>query len=63
MGKMKTKKAASKRLHLTKSGLIKCIHQHRRHKAWSKTSKQTRQARGNNYVDKTDVKRIRHLFQ
>jgi large subunit ribosomal protein L35 len=63
MPKMKSKKAATKRLKLTASGHIKRMQVGRRHNAHSKVTKQKRQLRKSGYVDSTDISRIRDLFQ
>ena len=61
--KMKTNKAAAKRIKVTKSGHYKRKHAYRQHKAHSLTKKQRRQLAKPGSIDSTDIKRIKSLFQ
>ena len=60
--KLKTKKAASKRLRMTKSGLFKKRNAGRQHILGKKTRKHKRQLRKSGYVSATDAKRIRRVL-
>ena len=60
--KLKTKKAASKRLRMTKSGLLKKRNAGRQHILGKKTRKHKRQLRHSGYVSATDAKRIRKVL-
>ncbi len=56
--KLKTKKAATKRLRMTKSGLLKKRNAGRQHILGKKTRKRKRQLRKDGYISATDAKRI-----
>jgi large subunit ribosomal protein L35 len=58
MPKMKTKRAAAKRIRKTANG-FKRGQSHRRHILTKKPSKRKRQLRREMHVDETDVKRIK----
>jgi large subunit ribosomal protein L35 len=60
--KLKTKKAASKRLRMTKSGLLKKRNAGRQHILGKKTRKHKRQLRHSGYISATDAKRIRKVL-
>jgi len=60
--KLKTKKAAAKRLRMTKSGLLKKRNAGRQHILGKKTRKHKRQLRHSGYVSATDAKRIRRVL-
>lgn len=61
-GKLKTNKAAKKRLRMTKSGLLKKRNAGRQHILTKKTRKHKRQLRKDNYLSPSDAKRIRRLL-
>lgn len=61
-GKLKTKKAALKRLRMTKSGLLKKRNAGRQHILGKKTRKRKRQLRKSGYISATDTKRIRKVL-
>ena len=61
-GKLKTNKAAAKRLRMTKSGLLKKRSAGRQHILTKKTRKQKRQLRKPSYLSEADTKRIRRLL-
>ena len=60
--KLKTKKAAAKRLRITKSGLIKKRNAGRQHILGKKTRKRKRQLRKDGFISATDAKRIRKVL-
>jgi len=60
--KLKTKKAAVKRLRMTKSGLLKKRNAGRQHILGKKTRKAKRQLRHSGYISSTDAKRIRKVL-
>ncbi len=60
--KLKTKKAAAKRLRMTKSGLLKKRNAGRQHILGKKTRKRKRQLRKDGYISATDAKRIRRVL-
>ncbi len=60
--KLKTKKAAVKRLRMTKSGLLKKRNAGRQHILGKKTRKRKRQLRKDGYISATDTKRIRRVL-
>lgn len=62
MGKIKTHRATAKRFSLTKSGLVKLNHQHRRHKLGKMSSKRKRQLRGNAYLSEAMAPTIRSML-
>ena len=61
-GKLKTNKSASKRLRMTKSGLLKKRNAGRQHILGKKSRKRKRQLRKDGYISGTDAKRIRRLL-
>jgi large subunit ribosomal protein L35 len=61
-GKLKTNKAATKRLRMTKSGLLKKRSAGRQHILSKKTRKHKRQLRKDGYLSASDAKRIRRLL-
>ncbi len=61
-GKLKTKKAAVKRLRMTKTGLLKKRNAGRQHILGKKTRKRKRQLRKDGYISATDAKRIRKVL-
>lgn len=61
-GKLKTNKAAAKRLRLTKSGLLKKRNAGRQHLLSKKSRKHKRQLRKDAYLSFIDAKRIRRLL-
>ncbi len=62
MPKMKTKKAASKRLKARKSGSIKRAHATKRHILTKRTTKNKRQLRGTLTVNASDEKAARQML-
>ena len=58
MPKMKTKKGAAKRFKVRGSGSIKRASAYMRHILTKKTTKRKRHLRGENAVDKTNVRQI-----
>lgn len=62
MPKMKTKSALTKRIKVTASGKVKRGQAFRSHLAQNKTTKQKRQSRNAEFMDKTDLKRFKGLF-
>ena len=60
--KLKTKKAAAKRLRMTKSGLFKKRNAGRQHILGKKTRKHKRHLRHSGYIPATDAKRIRRVL-
>lgn len=62
MAKIKTHKATAKRFSLTKSGLVKLNHSHRRHKLGIKTPKRKRQLRGNAYLSESFAPTVKRLL-
>ena len=62
MPKMKTRKAAAKRLKRTASGKIKRYKQGRRHLLTAKSTKRKRNLRASDLVEAADIKRIQHLI-
>jgi large subunit ribosomal protein L35 len=60
--KHKTKKAVSKRVHVTASGKLKIKHSHRSHMAHSKTHKQKRHSRQPFYMSKQMSKRHKYTL-
>ncbi len=58
MPKMKTHSASKKRFKKTASGKIKRTTANRRHHAWARNSKTTRQARKSNYIASCDMSHI-----
>jgi large subunit ribosomal protein L35 len=60
--KLKTKKAASKRLRMTKSGLLKKRNAGRQHILGKKSRKHKRHLRHSGYISATDAKRIRKVL-
>ncbi len=63
MGKVKTHKASAKRFTLTKSGLVKLNHSHRRHKLGIKTAKRKRQLRSAGYLSSSMAPTVKTLIQ
>jgi large subunit ribosomal protein L35 len=63
MPKMKTKKALSKRIRVSKNGKVKMAHAFRSHRAHGKTTKQKRQSKKSTNMHPSDVKRISILLQ
>jgi large subunit ribosomal protein L35 len=61
MPKLKTKRAAAKRLRVTGTGKLTRAQAWKRHKLESKASKRTRKLRKNTLVSPADVKRMRRL--
>lgn len=61
-GKLKTNKSATKRLRMTKSGLLKKRNAGRQHILTKKTRKHKRQLRKDSYLSPSDAKRIRRLI-
>jgi len=62
MPKMKTKKAAAKRLKVRKSGSIKRAHATKRHILTKRTTKNKRQLRGVVTIHQSDVERARAML-
>jgi large subunit ribosomal protein L35 len=62
MPKMKTKKAASKRLKARKSGSIKRAHATKRHILTKRTTKNKRQLRGTLTINASDEKAARQML-
>lgn len=62
MPKLKTNRAAAKRLKATKSGKFKYTKANRRHLLESKSSKKSRAMRQSTYVAKADERRVRQLL-
>ena len=62
MPKMKTKKAASKRLKARKSGSIKRAHATKRHILTKRTTKNKRQLRGTLTLHASDEKSARQML-
>lgn len=60
--KQKTKKAVSKRLRKTKSGLLKRKHAYRSHLAHNKTTKAKRQSKKDGLVSASDAKRYSQVM-
>jgi large subunit ribosomal protein L35 len=60
--KLKTKKAAAKRLRQTRSGLFKKRNAGRQHILGKKTRKHKRHLRHSGYISATDAKRIRKVL-
>lgn len=60
--KMKTKKAVTKRFHITASGKIKKYNQNTSHLALSKTHKQKVNLRHARYLTGTNAKNIKKLI-
>lgn len=58
MPKMKSHSSSKKRFRKTASGKLKRAQAFRRHHAWSKSSKQTRQLRNGAYVCEAQEKNI-----
>lgn len=63
MPKMKSKKALTKRVHVTASGKVTRHHAYVSHLAPHKTHKQKRHLRKGAVVSKSDMKRIKYLIQ
>ena len=63
MPKMKSKKALTKRIHVTASGKIMRHHAYVSHLAPHKTHKQKRHLRKETEMNKTDYKRLKYLIQ
>ena len=63
MPKMKTNKAAAKRLKKTGSGSLKRGKQNRRHILTKKSPKRKRQLRNDTLVSKADERRMKRLLQ
>jgi large subunit ribosomal protein L35 len=61
MPKLKTKRAAAKRLRVTGTGKLTRAQAWKRHKLEWKASKRTRKLRKNMLVSPADVKRMRRL--
>ncbi|MFO7774852.1 MAG: 50S ribosomal protein L35 [Candidatus Hydrogenedentota bacterium] len=62
MPKIKTNKSAQKRFKRTKSGKYKYYKAFGRHLLTSKTSKRRRKLRRADYIDKTNLRRVRILL-
>ncbi len=62
MPKMKTKKAASKRLKVRKSGSIKRAHATKRHILTHRTTKNKRQLRGTLTIHESDEGRVAKML-
>lgn len=62
MGKIKTHSATAKRFNVTKSGLDKMNHSHRRHNLGIKTPKRKRQLRQNAYLSESFAATIKSLI-
>ena len=62
MPKMKSSRSLSKRVKVTGTGKLKCVHAYKGHHAPYKTAKQSRQLRRAGMIDKTDYKRIRFML-
>ncbi|GHV15341.1 hypothetical protein FACS1894219_12190 [Clostridia bacterium] len=62
MGKIKTHKATSKRVSLTKSGKVKFAHQNRRHQVNLKTSKRMRHLKKGAYLHETMIPAVKKLI-
>ncbi len=62
MPKMKTKKAASKRLKVRKSGSVKHGHATKRHILTKRTTKNKRQLRGVATIHESDEGRVRQML-
>ncbi|MFP4173023.1 MAG: 50S ribosomal protein L35 [Candidatus Hydrogenedentota bacterium] len=62
MPKIKTNKSAQKRFKRTKSGKFKYYKAFGRHLLTSKTSKRRRKLRRPDYIDKTNLRRVRILL-
>ena len=62
MPKMKTKKAASKRLKVRKSGSVKRGHATKRHILTKRTTKNKRQLRGTLTIHASDEKSARQML-
>lgn len=62
MPKMKTKSSLKKRVKVTASGKVLHKSAYRSHLAQNKTTKQKRQLRKTSQMDKSDLKRFKHLI-
>ena len=62
MPKMKTNRAAAKRLRVTGSGKVKRNQAYKRHLLTGKTTKNKRSLRGSVIVNKADEKRAKRLL-
>lgn len=60
--KMKSKKAVTKRFHITASGKVKKDNQNTSHLALSKTKNQKRNLRHARYLNSTDSKNMKKLI-
>jgi large subunit ribosomal protein L35 len=62
MPKMKTHSASKKRFKKSSTGKIKRSKGYKRHHAWAKTTKQSRQLRSASYLQGGDAKSIKKLL-
>lgn len=63
MPKLKTRKAAAKRFHVTASGKIKRGHAKMRHLLECKNSRKRRALGAAGFVDKSDLSRVRSMLR